>query len=124
MEKFKNIEMEAMFESAAKHLQRDDIIGYAAARNVRVLGNELKEYAERKQKLLNEYGEPVVGEDGKPTGEFRVDAEGERFGEFVSQLETFALIEHEPKVFRIPFSEAIGKLTGTELLEIDWMFEE
>lgn len=122
--KLTNLDMEQMVGTLQKHLDRTDIIGYAAARNVRKLRDELHEYMQAREGLLRDYGEEIKDEDGNPTGKVRVPIDSERYPEFLERFKEFATIEHEPDIFKIKFEEAIGKISGTELLEIEWMFED
>lgn len=115
---YANYRMEQMLEAATGQLGRRDLIGYAAARNVRLLDGELTEYMERRDALLAEHGE----EDGE--GGFFLTAGSPGFPAFAEALGPFASVEHEFEPFRIPYAEAIGQLTGEELLELDWMFED
>ena len=124
MANYTNFEMEQMLESLRKHLDRVDIIGYAAARNTRILGDEINEYRHMRNRLIEKYGEPVLDDNGEQTGYMQVLPNSESFGEFANELEKIGSIESNPSLLRIPFREAIGVLSGTELLEIDWMFEE
>lgn len=121
---FKNIEMEQMLTALEKHLERTDKIGYAAARNTRILRAETQEYFDRREKLVEKYGEPQIGEDGKPTGLTELRFDSPKFADYAEEIEEWALIEHAPSLFKLKFDEAIGKLSGNELLEIEWMFEE
>ncbi len=121
---FKNIEMERMIDVLGKYLERTDIIGYAAARNTRILRSEGREYFDRRDQLIQKHGKPQVADDGKPTGLFELKIGTPEFEEFTSEIEPFALIEHRPNIFKIKYSEAIGKLSGNELLELEWMFED
>ena len=120
---YKNIEMEQMLATLEKHLGRTDKIGYAAARNTRILRAETQEYFDRREKLIEQYGEPQIGEDGKPTGLTELRFDSPKFADYAKEIEEWALIEHAPAIFKIPADEVIGKLTGTEALEIDWMLE-
>jgi len=122
--KFKNIEMEQMLSALEKHLDRTDKIGYAAARNTRILRTETQEYFTRREQLIEQYGAPQLGEDGKPTGLTELRFDSPNFAKYAEEIEEWALIEHEPKLFRLPIEEAIGQLSGNELLELDWMFYE
>ena len=122
--KFKNIEMEQMLSALEKHLDRTDKIGYAAARNTRILRSETQEYFTRGEQLIEQYGKPQIGEDGKPTGLTELRFDSPEFAEYAREIEEWALIEHEPKLFTLPIEEAIGQLSGNELLELDWMFYE
>ena len=122
--KYSNAQMEAMSSSIEKHLERTDAIGYAAARNVRVLADELTEFREKRDALIAEYGEQEVDDDGNPTGMVSVKPDSERFDEFAEKLGELASMEHEPRIFKLPIASAEGKLSGFELLESWWMFEE
>lgn len=121
--RYTNAQMDQMLQSLEPFLDRADVIGYAAARNTRLLHTELSEYLERKLKLLQEYGEEE-SVDGAPTGRVCIKAGMPGFGEFVESLSAFGEIAHEPELFTLPYEEAIGKLTGAELLALDWMFED
>lgn len=121
---YKNIEMERMAGTLRRHLDRQDIIGYAAARNTRILTNELQEYADIRNELVKKYGTAELDEDGEPTGVVEVKFDSEEFPKFIEELDDFAKIEHDPQLFKIKYEEAIGRLTGTELLELEWMFED
>ena len=121
---YKNIEMENMAGTLRKHLDRQDVIGYAAARNTRILANELQEYTATRNRLVQKYGVEELDEDGAPTGVVEVRFDSEEFPKFLEELDGFAKIEHDPPLFKIKYEEAIGRLTGTELLEIEWMFED
>ncbi len=116
--------MDEMCDALKRHLGRTDILGYAAARNTRALANELVEYVGMRDELIKELGEELVGEDGEPTGQFGISPASARFGEFAERLAPISAIEHEPKLFTVPATEVIGKLSGTEILEIDWMLED
>ena len=119
-----NIEMEAMLAAAERHLDRRDMVGYAAARNTRVLADELREFHAFRDDLVREHGEKVLDADGNPTGNVELSPSMPGYGPFLAELGKLAGVEHDPKVFTIPYSEAIGVLSGTELLELDWMFHE
>ena len=122
--KFKNAEMEQMVGALGKHLERRDVIGYAAARNTRVLCGELEEYMKVRDELILKYGEPDVDEDGNQKDTVSLKFDSPLFADFSAELEKFAAIEHEPNVFKLKYEQAIGELSGSELLELDWMFEE
>lgn len=122
--KYTNAQMEVMLKSLKPLLERRDIIGYAAARNSRVLRDELTEFHAKRDELVLKYGESETDEDGNPTGQFYISVASPKFSEFVDAISVFDSLEHEPNLFKIKYDEAIGKLTGTELLECEWMFED
>ena len=124
MATYTNFEMETMVERLSKHLDRRDVIGYAAARNTRKLADELREYTERKNALILEYGEKEVDADGNETGNVVLPYDSPNFAKFADELEQFAKIEHAPDLMTLDYGQAIGLLSGTELLEIEFMFKE
>lgn len=120
---YKNIEMEQMIAALEPLLERTDLIGYAAARNTRILRTEAQEYLDRREQLIEKYGEPQLDEEGNPTGITRLLVNSPEFNEYARDIEQWALIEHDPKLFRIPVSKALDAISGNELLEIEWMFD-
>ncbi|MCI8469368.1 MAG: hypothetical protein HFJ75_07800 [Eggerthellaceae bacterium] len=119
-----NKRMSEMIDQLAPVLENRDIVGYAAARNTRVLRSECAEFLDMQKRLIIELGEPVLDDDGNPTGEIELALDSPRFAEFSELIGKLADVEHEVELFTLPIEEAIGKLTGTQLLALDWMFEE
>jgi len=62
--RFRNIDMDRMLTSLSGLLDRVDLIGYAAARNTRILRSEAQEYLNIRDSLIAELGEPQLDEDG------------------------------------------------------------
>lgn len=120
---FKNIEMEMMAAILEKHLERRDIIGYAAAKNINALHDEARVYLERKDALIQKYGEQIVNENGIPTPQYRLEVGTEGFDKYQEEIETFANQEGDPRLFMIKPEDVIGNLSGTEILELHWMIE-
>lgn len=120
---YNNAEIEGMLQSLPEYLERKDVIGYAAARNARILQTELTEFEQKRDALIMEYGEQDTDEQGNYVG-YRVNPESDTFANFVEALNELAQIELDVDIFKIPYEEAIGKLSGIELLKIDWMFED
>ena len=119
-----NGEMQQMLESLRPLLERRDIIGYAAARNSRILRVELTEFLERRDELVMKYGEADVDEEGNPTGQVSLKMTSPNLPAFANELQRYSSITHEFEPFRIKYDEAIGQLSGTELLSVEWMFED
>lgn len=110
--------------SLSNFLDRKDIIGYAAARNTRIFKDACVEYDTIRDGLIAKYGEQEIDTDGNYTGRSFITTSSPNISKFVSELEPYTIIEHDVTVFKIPYSEVIGKLTGSEILEIDWMLED
>ncbi|MEC4272968.1 hypothetical protein VJ923_07340 [Adlercreutzia sp. R25] len=122
--KLTNYEMSRRLGQLGQVLDRADLIGYAAARNTRVLREACSEYLQMQDALVRELGEPETDGEGAETGAYRLDFASPNFPEFARRMDEIAPIESEIEVFRIRVDEAIGKLSGTQLLELDWMFED
>lgn len=118
-----NAEMDVMLNALEPLLERRDLIGYAAARNTRILQSELTEYYQRRDELVRTYGEPNTDENGNPDGTYSIRSDSENWPKFEKGLEQFAAIEHDPQLMTVPGEEAIGQLSGQEVLSIDWMLE-
>lgn len=121
---YKNIEMERMIASLEPLLERTDMLGYAAARNTRILRTEAQEYFNRRDELIQKYGTDKLDGDGNPTGMSEIRVGSPEFDKYADEIQEWALIEHEPKLFVLDYEEAIGKLSGAQLLDLDWMFED
>lgn len=111
-------------DSLEPFLDRDDFIGYIAARNVRKLQEESMEYTKFRNDIIGKYGTKVTDENGNETGEISLPATDPHFDEVISKIEEFANIKHEVTIFTITYDDVKGKLTGREILQIDWMIED
>ena len=119
-----NNDMEAKIAVLEAFLDRDDIIGYVAARNTRRLQDASFEYAKMKADLLNKYGTDVLDDNGNPTGRVSLSPSDPHYKEVAEKLEKVSVIMHTVKIFVIPYDEVKNKLTGREILQIDWMLDE
>jgi len=123
-----NIEMANRINILSKpvYINRKDIIGYAAARNIRILRNSCVEYLDKQNELITRYGSEELDSNGNPTGRFgiNVNPNDEAFKSFKRDIEEFAIIEHTVTIFKIPYERVCGELTGSEILDIDWMLED
>jgi hypothetical protein len=115
--------MELMIKSLEPLLERTDIVGYAAARNTRILMNEIQEYVARREELVTKYGEEVLDDDGNPTGQVQLRFDSPRFKDYSDEISEWAEYEHEPPIYKIPAEECIGVISGKQILDIDWMLE-
>lgn len=120
---FKNIEMEQMIAQLEPLLGRNDLIGYAAARNTRILMDETTEYRDLRHDLVMEYGTPEKGDDGNETGRYELRFDSPSWPAYEKEIAEWAMLEHEPDVYKIPAKSAIGQLTGKEMLDLEWMLE-
>lgn len=122
--KIRNYEIEKRLTQLKKYLCHADVIGYAAARNTRCMSDSIYEYAQKRDELIAKYGCPVLDEEKMETGEIAISTESENFSKFLEELRPYAEIEQEINLVTLKYEQAIGLLSGTELLELDWMFED
>lgn len=120
----KNSEINSRILQLKPFLNRKDKIGYAAARNTRVLSNQLIEYNTIRNELIQKYGEPDLDESGKDIGTVSIKISSPKFLDFCKELEPFNNIEHEVEFMVLKYEEVIGILTGEEILTIDWMLSD
>ena len=119
-----NFKMEELQNTLIPFLNRTDIIGYYAARNFRIFNDHISEYLDIKERLVRKYGKPCKDEQGNDTGRIEVAYDSPVFSNFIDELMPIGNVEHDVEVKKLSFTEAIDKLSGNELLSIDWMFEE
>ncbi len=118
----KNIQMLEMITQLKPLLSHRDKIGYAAARNYRILANSLMEYIAFRNALIEKYGETGKDENGQPTAQISVNSP--KFKMFCEELEPYNNMEHEVELMMAKYEDAIGCLTGEEILSVDWMLED
>lgn len=118
----KNSKMAEMLHQLRPLLSHRDKIGYVAARNYRILTNSLTEYEAFRRNLIEKYGEDATGPNGEPIVQIKVDSPA--FKEFCDELQPFNEMEHEVELMLAKYSDAIGCLSGEEILGIDWMLED
>lgn len=120
---FKNSELKTMLNGLKAVLKHNGKVGYAAARNTRLIQDALTEYTEEERKLILKYGKKEKDENGNETGGARLSIESPEFNKFLEELEPYLEIEHEVNIMQVGAAD-LEKLTGEEILEIDWMIKE
>lgn len=114
--------MVVMRNQLAPLLSHSDKLGYIAARNARMLSNNLIEYEKIRDKLIEKYGKPVTDQNGAVTVQISVDSP--EFKKFCDELAPFNEMEHEVELMTAKFEDTIGCLSGEEILAVDWMLED
>lgn len=122
--KLKNSQMVIMLRSLEPLLSHRDKIGYVAARNCRLLSTSLIEYETFKRTLINKYGTPDKDENGADLRTVSIKMDSPNFKSFCDEMAPFNEIEHEVELMTCKYEEAIGLLTGEEILAVDWMLED
>ena len=118
----KNAQMAVMRNQLQPLLSHRDKIGYVAARNYRMLSECLVEYNTFRNSLIEKYGEEGKNEDGQPVLQIKMDSPN--FKQFCDELAPFNEMEHTVELMTAKYEDAIGCLSGEEILAVDWMLED
>lgn len=119
-----NIKMEEMASQLKPLLAHRDKVGYYAARNYRILENNLIEYTKFKEDLICQYGEQEKDAEGNLIPTYTLSYADENFKKFEQEIKQYADIEHTVTLMKLRYDEVIGLLSGEEILSIDWMLED
>lgn len=123
LKKLTNGECVTMIASCERWMDDNGMLGYACARNARRLQDASVEFIDIKNRAIKDFGREVLNESGAVTA-YTIDPGTEAFKLFNERVEPFAKLECEVEIMMIPATEVIGKMTGRESLEIDWMISE
>ena len=120
---YTNIQMEQMLANVEPLLSKKGLVGYAAARNARVLKGEIAEYIEMKNSAISELGEEEVDGEGRPTGHVTLKFDSPAFEEYKRRMDGVDTAVSEPKIFRVRAADVMDQLSGEEMLKLDWMID-
>lgn len=118
-----NREAAAMAEVCERWMDDTGLLGYACARNARRLADATVEYARIKNDAIREFGHEVTDEGGRVTA-YTVEPGSDGFAGFMQRVAPFADLECDVEIMTVPASEVIGKMSGRDSLDIDWMIGE
>ena len=108
-----------MFDSllVLNQVEEKGVLGFAIAQNRRKLAEELKEYSQKRDELLREYG------TDEGDGRFTITAD--KVPAFSAALRPFAEMTADVNVRQVS-EEAFcsGSLTSSQMLILDWMVKE
>ena len=119
-----NYDMTTKIDQLSKYLDRVDIIGYAAARNIRRLEDSAMEFIKRRNEVLAKYGDVERDENGNDTGKRYITENSFHYNDVMDALNDIGEIKHEVEIFTIPYETVNGVLSGSDILELDWMFTD
>lgn len=121
---FKNSEMDLMLRQLIPILPQRNRVGYAAARNYRVLAQTLTEYSRFKGELIEKYGTQDTAEDGTELPSMSIKTSSPNFKTFCDEMAVYNNMEHEVELMTVKSEDVIDILSGEEILAIDWMLED
>lgn len=120
---YTNFQMEKMADSLMPLLSRNDVVGYAAARNIRSLQSELEDYINMKNKLIVELGTDEVDENGEKTGNTSIKVGTKEFDAFIEKMQPVGETRCYPTITMLDAEECINRLSGKQMLEFEWMID-
>lgn len=108
-----------MFNSliVLSRLEEKGMLGYAIARNRKRLNDECKEYNEKREELLKEFGSDIGN------GQYQVKPD--KVDAFLEALKPYSELEVDVAVMTV--SQDVfcsGNLTSSQMFALDWMVEE
>jgi predicted nucleic acid-binding protein len=93
--------------------------GYAVARNMRNLSNELVEYRTLKDNTIKAFG--VINEQGN----YQIEIGTEAFEKYIEEMKQYTNIEHDVQFMLIGQDELLkSPLNANEILSVDFMVKE
>lgn len=103
--------------SVLSKLDEKGMLGYAIAYNRRKLTDECKEYAEKRDEFLKEFGTDV--------GNGQYQLVGENTVKFIEAIQPYSELTSDVSVRKV--SQEVfcsGNLTSQQMFALDWMVEE
>ena len=98
-------------------LDEKGMLGYAIAKNRKKLTEECKEYAEKRDELLKEFGTDVGN------GQYQIMPE--KVSDYIEALKPYAELEVDVAVMTVsPDVFCSGSLTSSQMFALDWMVTE
>lgn len=122
--KMTNAEMSTYVSMLEPLLERDDILGYIAARNIRAFREALTEFQEFKEEGIRKYGHHDVDENGDELPTISLYPGDEHWDEYAASMNEIMQVEQDVNIVTTSYENAIGKLTGQQILDLDWMFTD
>jgi hypothetical protein len=108
-----------MFDSVQVLNQAEEkgVLGFAIARNRRILAEELRDYAQKRDELLKEYG--------TDEGEGRFTITADKVPAFSEALRPYAEMTVDVAVTQVDAETFCGgNLTSSQMYVLDWMVKE
>lgn len=121
---YSNSKIVEMLRQLEPVLSQRNRLGYVAARNYRKLSDALVEYNQFKMELLQKYGEPEKAENGTELPNMILRIDSPNFRKFCDEMAPYNNIEQDVDLMKAKYEDAIGVLSGQEILNIDWMLED
>ena len=122
MPKYNNKTLDAMNTVLDGYLDKTGKLGYAIARNKRLISDNLTEFSAARRGLVEKYGVTTYDDDGNPLT--ITVAEGDpNYPKFVEEITPILEAEITVDIFTISSAEAIEQLNAKGFLELEWMID-
>lgn len=94
-------------------------LGFAVAKNIRRLANELTEFEAMKNELVLKYGKP------DETGNVSIKIDSEGYDQFLQEINEYCKIEQNIDIFKVDEQDIWNSsLNADEILKLDFMINE
>lgn len=94
-------------------------LGYAVARNIRKISNELIEFENIRLEHIHKYGTK------NDNGDCFIKKDTEEYNKFLTDMQEYAVIAHDVDIYMINAEEIFkSDLTADEITTIDFMINE
>lgn len=94
-------------------------LGYAVARNIRKISDELVEYENLKNEYIRKHGEKT------DNGDYVIHKDTDAFVSFLKDMQEFAFISHDVDIYMVNVEDIENSdLTADEILNIEFMITE
>lgn len=94
-------------------------LAYAVSKNMRKISNELIEFENIRNELIQKYGEK------NDEGTFFIKSGSDAYEKFLNEISNYTDIEHEVDIFLIePDCLYTSNLNANEMLQLDFMIEK
>ena len=95
-------------------------LAYAVARNMRKIGNEIVDFENIRNKLINKYGTLDENENN-----YVIKVGTEEHKKFMEEISEYTSIEHDVDIYKVDKEEIFkSNLTAKEIINLDFMIEE
>lgn len=120
--RLRNDQLAAFEETCERHLGDKGVLGYACARNARMMTFANAEYIQARAAAIRRHGDEVRNDKGRVTGH-TISPESEGWDAYREEMAPLDAMEHEVDVVRVPAVDLIGELSGAEMLALDFMID-
>lgn len=113
-----NHQADQYLESLSKHLDVSGKIGYAIARNFRVLRDNCTEYYDKRYSIIDKYGTKQPDSEEK-----EVKPDNPNYSIVKQEIDDLRKIKHEVTICFVEYDQILESFTARDILDLEWMLE-